>query len=86
LKSTQLKRKPIKVLLRILNTQGRATLLVVKSIEVKDVAERKFLQETNFQEEEDNDLVPERRAKDQMWRDAAQKLNPPPKRPNLQNN
>ncbi len=50
------------------------------------MAERKFLQETNFQEEEDNDLVPERRAKDQMWRDAAQKLNPPPKRPNLQNN
>jgi len=48
------------------------------------VAERKFLQETNFQEDEENDLIPERRAKDQVWRDAADrvKLQPKPIRPN----
>jgi len=34
------------------------------------VAERKFLQETNFQEEYDEDIIPERRAQDQMWRSA----------------
>jgi len=36
------------------------------------VADRKFLQETNFQEDEfDEDIIPERRAQDQMWRSAA---------------
>ena len=36
------------------------------------MAERKFLQETNFQEDEfDEDIIPERRAQDQMWRSAA---------------
>jgi hypothetical protein len=47
------------------------------------MSDRKFLQETNFQEEEATDeLIPERRAKDQMWRDAAEKkLRPRPVRP-----
>jgi len=40
------------------------------------VAERKFLQETNFQEDEfDEDIIPERRALDQLIR---------PNRPNAQ--
>ena len=40
------------------------------------MAERKFLQETNFQEEEfDEDIIPERRALDQLIR---------PNRPNAQ--
>ncbi len=47
------------------------------------MAERKFLQETNFQEDEfDEDIIPERRGRDQVWREAA-KLNPRPVRPNL---
>ncbi len=44
------------------------------------MAERKFLQETNFQEDETDDTLPERRGRDQVWRQAA-KLNPPPVRP-----
>ena len=41
------------------------------------MAERKFLQETNFQEDEfDGDLVPERRAQEQMWRSAANAKRP----------
>ena len=76
-------RKPIKVLQRTLNIQRGVTLLNANVIEVKDVAERKFLQETNFQEDEfDEDIIPERRGRDQMWREAA-KLNPRPVRPNL---
>ena len=35
------------------------------------MTERKFLQETNFQEEHDEDIIPERRAKDQIWRSGA---------------
>ena len=37
------------------------------------MAEKKFLQETNFQEDDNNEeeLIPERRAKDQLWRQAA---------------
>ena len=36
------------------------------------MADRKFLQETNFQEDEfDEDIIPERRAQDQVWRAAA---------------
>ena len=30
------------------------------------MAERKFLQETNFQEEYDEDIIPERRGRDQI--------------------
>ena len=41
------------------------------------MAERKFLQETNFQEDEfDEDIIPERRAQDQMWRAAANAKRP----------
>jgi len=47
------------------------------------VAERKFLQETNFQEDE-NEEIPERRAKDQLWRQAA-KLKERPVHPNSKN-
>jgi hypothetical protein len=42
------------------------------------VAERKFLQETNFQEDEfDEDLVPERRALDQLIRPNRPNARPP---------
>ena len=45
------------------------------------MTERKFLQETNFQDDVDLDEdLPERRAKDQMWRQAAE-LKPRPIRP-----
>ncbi len=40
------------------------------------MAERKFLQETNFQEEYDEDIIPERRAQDQIWRAAANAQRP----------
>ena len=48
------------------------------------MTERKFLQETNFQEDDTDDL-PERRAKDQLWRQAAE-LKPRPVRPDSKNN
>ena len=48
------------------------------------MAERKFLQETNFQEEEVDETLPERRAKDQLWRQAAE-LKPRPIRPTSKN-
>ena len=38
------------------------------------MTEKKFLQETNFQEDvnlDDEELIPERRAKEQLWRQAA---------------
>ena len=41
------------------------------------MAERKFLQETNFQEDEfDEDIIPERRAQDQVWRAAGNAKRP----------
>ena len=50
------------------------------------MTERKFLQETNFQDDVDLDEdLPERRGRDQVWRQAA-KLNPPPVRPTPKNN
>jgi len=38
------------------------------------MTEKKFLQETNFQEDVnlDDELIPERRAKEQLWRKAAE--------------
>ena len=50
------------------------------------MAERKFLQETSFEEDInlDDETLPERRGRDQVWRQAA-KLNPPPVRPVSQN-
>ena len=70
-------RRPIKDLPRTLNIPGGVTLLNVNGIGDKDVAERKFLQETNFQEDEfDEDIIPERRAQDQMWRAAANAKRP----------
>jgi len=69
-KSFLLIRRLIKDVLRILNIPRGVTLLKRNAIGDKDVAERKFLQETNFQEDEfDEDIIPERRAQDQMWRD-----------------
>ncbi len=59
-------RRHIKDLLRILNIQREVTLLNANGIGDKDVAERKFLQETNFQEEYDEDIIPERRGRDQL--------------------
>lgn len=48
------------------------------------MTDRKFLQETNFQEDEENELIPERRGRDQVWRTAAEsKLLAKPKRLNL---
>ncbi len=45
------------------------------------MAERRFLQETNFQEDNDDDLIPERRSQEQMWRLANRQAPPiPPKR------
>ena len=69
-------RRPIKGVLRILNIQRGVTLLKRNAIGDKDVAERKFLQETNFQEEYDEDIIPERRAQDQIWRAAANAKRP----------
>jgi len=70
-------RRHIKDLLRILNIQRRVTLLIVSVIGDKGVAERKFLQETNFQEDEfDEDIIPERRGRDQVWRSAANAQRP----------
>ena len=66
-------RRPIRDLQRILNIPREVTLLNANGIGDKDVAERKFLQETNFQEDEfDEDIIPERRGRDQMWRDAVE--------------
>ena len=51
------------------------------------MADRKFLQETSFEEDinlDDEETLPERRGRDQVWRQAA-KLNPPPVRPISQN-
>ena len=73
-------RRPIKGVRRILNIQRGVILLNANVIGVKDVAERKFLQETNFQEDEfDEDIIPERRGRDQV-------LNRPvyPGKPNYQ--
>tara|TARA_R100000231_G_scaffold96401_1_gene72121 strand:- start:212 stop:439 length:228 start_codon:yes stop_codon:yes gene_type:complete len=60
-------------MVRILNMPREQTTVLVNHTEVKDVAEKKFLQETNFQEDDNNEeeLIPERRAKDQLWRQAA---------------
>ena len=69
-------RRPIRDLQRILNIPREVTLLKRNVIGDKDVAERKFLQETNFQEEYDEDIIPERRAQDQMWRAAANAKRP----------
>ena len=69
-------RRPIRDLQRILNIPREVTLLNVNGIGDRDVAERKFLQETNFQEEYDEDIIPERRAQDQMWRAAANAKRP----------
>ena len=51
------------------------------------MTERKFLQETNFQDDVDldDDVLPERRAKEQIWRQAAE-LKPRPVRPTPQQN
>ena len=69
-KSFLLIRRLIRDVPRILNIPRGVTLLKRNAIGDKDVAERKFLQETNFQEDEfDEDIIPERRAQDQMWRD-----------------
>ena len=61
-------------MVRTLNMPREQTTVLVNHIEVKDVAEKKFLQETNFQNDDNNeeDLIPERRAKEQLWRQAAQ--------------
>ena len=60
--------------------------LAVNHTEGKDVADRKFLQETSFEEDInlDEENLPERRGRDQVWRQAA-KLNPPPVRPKSEN-
>ena len=60
--------------------RGEQTPEHVNRTEDKDVAEKKFLQETNFQEDDTNDVLPERRAKEQIWRQAAE-LKPRPIRP-----
>ncbi len=50
------------------------------------MTERKFLQETNFQDDVEIEAeLPERRAKEQMWRQAAE-LKPRPVRPDPKNN
>lgn len=68
-RSSLLIRRLIRDVLRTLNIPGGVILLKRNAIGDKDVAERKFLQETNFQEDEfDEDLVPERRALDQLIR------------------
>tara|TARA_R110002050_G_scaffold5397_1_gene24074 strand:- start:452 stop:679 length:228 start_codon:yes stop_codon:yes gene_type:complete len=72
------------VILRILNIPRGVTLLNANGIGDKDVAERKFLQETNFQEDEfDEDIIPERRAQDQMWRSSLENrlLDKPKRKP-----
>ena len=74
-------RRPIKDLQRTLNIPVEVTLLKRNAIGDKDVAERKFLQETNFQEEYDEDIIPERRAQDQMWRAAGETSTGNAKRP-----
>ena len=49
------------------------------------MTERKFLQETTFEEDVNFDEeLPERRAKDQLWRQAAE-LKPRPVRPQPKN-
>ena len=68
----QLIRRLIRDVLRTLNIPRGVTLHNVNGIGDKDVADRKFLQETNFQEEYDEDIIPERRAQDQMWRAAGE--------------
>ena len=80
--SSQQRKRPIRDLQRTLNIQGGAIPLGVNPTEVKDVADRKFLQETSFEEDInlDDENLPERRGRDQVWRQAA-KLNPPPVRP-----
>ena len=52
LKSFLTPRRPTRGHPRTLNIQGRATVLAVNLIEDRVVAEKKFLQETNFQEDE----------------------------------
>ena len=66
-------RRRIRDVRRTLNIPRGVTLLSANGIGDKDVADRKFLQETNFQEDEfDEDIIPERRAQDQMWRAAGE--------------
>ena len=85
-KSSPLIKRLIRAPVRTLNIPRGAIPHGVNPIEDKDVADRKFLQETAFEEDVDLDeTLPERRAKDQIWRQAAQ-LKPRPIRPTPKNN